>query len=118
MIRIHNIKTDVYTLTDDHQKVLDVIIEQDEVFLEFISAKLGISTTRANNLMAEIAIMTGKYIPEIAWTCDKCNEVSRIPLKDGLRIATLGGLTVKCCECSNIVGIKAIDTIVTWKLLE
>ncbi len=106
-----------FKATLDHQKVVDAITEQDEVFLEFVKAQTGFSIAYSNQLMAEIALMTGKYVPEITWVCTKCQEVSRIPLRETLRIRTMGSTTVKCCECGNIVTIKAIDTIVTWKLI-
>lgn len=103
--------------TSDHQKVVDVIVEQDEVFLEFVKARTGFSIAYSNQLMAEIALMTGKYVPEVTWICTKCEEVSRIPLRETLRIRSLGSTMVKCCECNNTASIKAIDTIVTWKLI-
>lgn len=104
-------------LGEDHSKVMACIEGQDEVFLEFIKSKTGFSIARANILMAEIAAATFKYVPEITWICTKCQEVSRIPLRDGLRISTQGNCAIKCKECDLVTSIKAFDTIVTWKLI-
>ena len=110
--------SDSLNITEMHIKIMKIIEGQDEVFPEFIADKTGLSIPKSNSLMAEVAVLTNKYIPQIAWVCPKCREPSKIPLLEGLRILQFGSTTVECKFCSHVVTVKAWDTILSWKTIE
>lgn len=95
--------------------MLQAINDQDEVFLEFLEAEIGIGKGTANRLMCEIAIETGQWTPYCAYECVRCHSVNRMRTTDAAQISALGSVAVCCSECATVQNITAEFMHLSWK---
>lgn len=102
-------------LGPQHKKIQQLILDQEEVFLEFIEAETGIHKGTANRLMCDIAIVTSDWTPYMAYQCSRCSEIAAMDLKDGAQIAMYGSVAACCPECATVQNITARHTHISWK---